>query len=128
MPLSNFQMRIYLGILMLALAATGCVSKSEADARARAAYVAGQQAAYQSMQGSMTDIVVLGNVQKHHVPWVDGLTLAQALATANYTGSQDPKEIILKRNSVETQVDPKKLLNGRDMPLQPGDVISVIGQ
>ena len=128
MPLSNFQMRIYLGILALALAATGCVSKSEADARARAAYVAGQQAAYQSMQGSMTDIVVLGNVKTHHVPWVNGLTLAQALATANYTGSQDPQQIILKRNTVETQVDPKMLLNGRDMPLQPGDVISVIGQ
>jgi len=128
MPLSKFQMRVCLGILMLAVAATGCVSKSEADARVRAAYVAGQQAAYQSMQGTMTDIVILGNVKTHHVPWVNGLTLAQALATANYTGSQDPQQIILKRNTVETQVDPKMLLDGRDMPLQPGDVISVIGQ
>ena len=121
-------MRVYLGILMLALAAAGCVSKSRADAQARAAYLAGQQAAYQSMQGTMTDIVILGQVQKHHVPWVEGLTLAQALATANYTGSQDPQQIILKRNSVETQIDPKVLLNGRDMPLQPGDVISIVGQ
>jgi hypothetical protein len=128
MPLSNFQMRVCLGILMLAVVATGCVSKSEADARVRAAYVAGQQAAYQSMQGSMTDIVILGNVKTHHVPWVNGLTLAQALATATYTGTQDPQQIILKRNTVETQVDPKLLLGGRDLALQPGDVISVIGQ
>ena len=113
---------------MLAVVATGCVSKSEADARVRAAYVAGQQAAYQSMQGSMTDIVILGNVKTHHVPWVNGLTLAQALATATYTGTQDPQQIILKRNTVETQVDPKLLLGGRDLALQPGDVISVIGQ
>jgi hypothetical protein len=121
-------MRLYLGILVLALAAAGCVTKSQADAQARAAYMAGQQAAYQSIQGGMTDITVLGSVQKHHVPWVTGLTLAQALATANYTGSQDPQEIILKRNSVETLIDTKQLLNGQDVSLQPGDVISVIGQ
>lgn len=113
---------------MLALAATGCVSKSEADARARAAYMAGQQAAYQSIQGTMTDVTFLGSVEKHHVPWKTGLTLAQALAAANYTGKEDPQEIILKRNSVETLVDPKQLLEGRDVSLQPGDVISVIGQ
>lgn len=128
MPLSNFQMRVYLGILVLALAAAGCVSKSEADARARAAYMAGQQAAYQSIQGTMTDVTFLGSVEKHHVPWATGLTLAQALATANYTGKEDPQEIILKRNSVETLVDPKQLLNGQDVSLRPGDVISVIGQ
>lgn len=112
----------------MTLAATGCVSKSEADARARAAYMAGQQAAYQSIQGGMSDITFLGSVEKHHVPWTTGLTLAQALATANYTGKEDPQQIILKRNSVETLVDPKQLLNGQDVSLQPGDVISVIGQ
>jgi outer membrane lipoprotein-sorting protein len=128
MPLSNFQKRIYLGILMLTLAATSCVSKSEADARARAAYMAGQQAAYQSIQGTMTDVTFLGSVEKHHVPWATGLTLAQALAAANYTGKEDPQEIILKRNSVETLIDPKQLLEGRDVSLQPGDVVSVIGQ
>jgi len=121
-------MRICFCLLILSLAAAGCVSKSRADAESRAAYVAGQRAAYQSMQGAMTDITVLGQVQKHQVPWVAGLTLAQALATADYTGSQDPQEIILKRNSVETQIDLKQLLNGRDVPLQPGDVILVIGQ
>jgi hypothetical protein len=129
MTLLNFQMRIFLGMLILvALAATGCVSRSKAAAQARQAYMAGQQAAYQSMGGAITDVVVLGNVQKHEVPWVAGLTLAQALATANYLGSQDPQSIILKRNSVETQIDPKQLLNGQDVPLQPGDVISVVGQ
>jgi hypothetical protein len=121
-------MRIYLGIVILVLVAVGCVTKSQADAQARAAYMAGQQAAYQSIQGGMTDITFLGSVKNHHVPWATGLTLAQALATASYTGSQDPQEIIVKRNSVETLVDPKQLLNGQDVSLQPGDVISVIGQ
>jgi hypothetical protein len=114
--------------LVLVLTTTGCVSKSKADAEARAAYIAGQRAAYQSMGGAITDVVVFGNVQKHEVPWVDGLTLSQALATANYLGVHDPQDIILKRNSVETEINPKDLLNGQDMDLKPGDQISVVGQ
>jgi outer membrane lipoprotein-sorting protein len=121
-------MNILFGILILALVAAGCVTKSKADAQARAAYIAGQEAAYKSMGGTMTDVVVLGDVQKHEVPWVEGLTLAQALATANYTGQHDPQTIVLKRNTVETQIDPKQLLSGQDVSLQPGDVISVVGQ
>lgn len=107
---------------------TGCVTKATADAQAKAAFLAGEKAAYQSMQSSATDITVLGNVQKHQIPWVEGMTLAQALATATYTGAHDPTDLILRRNSVQTEVDPRDLLNGRDVPLHPGDVISVIGQ
>jgi hypothetical protein len=128
MALFNFQMRLLFCLLVLALVAAGCVTKSHADAQARAAYLAGQQAAYQSMGQTMTDVVVLGNVDKHEVPWVQGLTLTQALGTANYKGAQDPVMIILKRNSVETDIDPKQLLNGQDVTLQPGDVVSVVGQ
>ena len=128
MRLFNLEMKVFLGTLVLALAATGCVTKSKADAQARAAYMAGQQAAYQSMGGAVTDVVVFGNVQKHEVPWVDGLTLAQALATANYLGSHDPQDIILKRNSIETEINPKDLLNGQNVELKPGDQISVVGQ
>jgi hypothetical protein len=127
--LSKFEMKILAGVLILALvAATGCVTKSKADAQARAAYLAGQKTAYQSMGAQMMNVVVLGSVEKHEVPWVEGLTLGQALAAANYTGLHDPENIILKRNSAEMPVDPKQLLNGKDIQLQPGDVISVIGQ
>jgi hypothetical protein len=128
MRFSNFKMKALFGALALALAATGCVTKSKADAQARAAYIAGQRAAYQSMGGAMADVVVLGNVQKHEVPWVDGLTLAQALATANYLGTHDPEDILLKRNSVETEISPKDLLNGKDVELKAGDQILVVGQ
>lgn len=107
---------------------SGCVTKATADAQAKAAFVAGEKAAFQSMQSNTTDVIVLGNVKKHDIPWVSGMTLAQALATANYTGAHDPTDIILRRNSVQTEVDPKDLLNGKDVPLHPGDVISVIGQ
>jgi hypothetical protein len=121
-------MRLFFGILLLALVASGCVTKSQADAQSRAAFLAGQQAAYQSMGQTMTDVVVLGPVEKHEIPWVTGLTLVQAIATANYTGPHDPTEIILKRNSVQQRIDPKQLLGGQDMTLQPGDIITMIGQ
>ena len=124
-------MRIFYVILILAVAlagVAGCVTKSQADAQARAAYLAGEKAAYQTIASSQTDILVLGNVQKHQVPWVAGLTLTQALATAVYTGQHDPQDIILKRNSVERHIDPKELLNGQDVTLQAGDVILVVGQ
>jgi hypothetical protein len=121
--------QIFCGVLIFALAAmTGCVTKSQADAEARAAYLAGQKAAYETIGATQTNIVVLGAVQKHEVPWVVGLTLTQAIATAQYTGTHDPEVILLKRNSAETQIDPGQLLNGKDVPLQPGDVISVVGQ
>jgi hypothetical protein len=107
---------------------TGCVSKSKADAQARAAFMAGQKSAYQSMVASQTDVIVLGNVQKHDLPWTTGMTLVQAIADAEYTGRQDPTDITLKRNSVQTEIDPKQLLGGRDMTLQPGDVIILMGQ
>jgi hypothetical protein len=127
MPPSNFQIKIFLGLLMLALAAVGCVTKSREQQEVSAAYLAGQEAAYKSM-GTQSNVVVLGDVQKHEVPYVAGLTLAQAIGTANYTGMHDPKVILVKRGDSQTTVDPRDLLNGKDIPLQTGDIITVIGQ
>ncbi len=122
-------MRVLVYILMLAVvAATGCVTKSKADKEVRDAYLAGEKQAYQSMGAQMTNVVILGDVDKHEIPWVAGLTLTQALVTANYKGMHVPQMILLKRNSVETQIDPKRLLNGEDVKLQPGDLVSVVGQ
>jgi hypothetical protein len=116
-------------ILFFALVTfTGCVTKSTAEAQARAAYLAGQKDAYKTL-GAQLKVVVLGDVQRHVVPWVDGLTLSQAIATANYQGLHDPKDIIIESsNGAITHVAPKKLLNGPSPVLQPGDVITVVGQ
>lgn len=122
-------MKIAAVISILGLvAASGCVTGSQEAANSRAAFIAGEKAAYQSMEQSMLDVVILGEVQKHQIPWVAGLTLAHAIETANYTGAHDPTEIVVRRNSTETRIDPKTLLNGKDMALEPGDTIMVIGQ
>jgi hypothetical protein len=59
------------------------------------------------------------------VPWVAGLTLAQAVATANYLDSQAPGQIIITRQGESAKLDPDVLLNGVQVPLEPGDVIEL---
>ena len=108
------------------LALSGCVTKSKANAEARAAYVAGQKDAYAAIAATQrSGIKVIGPVQHADVPWVEGLTLAQAIATATYTAPGNPKEIILHRRGGSATIDPKDLLNGHDVPLEPGDTIAL---
>jgi hypothetical protein len=119
-------MKILFALLILPLAAAGCVSKTTAQAEARAAYAAGQRDAYARIADAQrTGIKVVGPVQNPQVPWVEGLTLAQAIATANYTADGTPKEILLLRRGESAVIDPKDLLNGRDVPLEPGDTITL---
>jgi len=107
----------------------GCVSKAKAQARAQQAYLAGQNAALRRQQAEAEaqapGVTVVGPVQYPDVPWVEGLTLAQAVATANYLGQHDPKEIIITRQGESAKLAPKMLLNGADVPLEPGDIITI---
>ena len=122
----EFQMKLFVVILFLALVAGGCTTKSKAKADARAAYLAGQNAVLSRQQMQQrTSIVVIGSVQNPEVEWVEGLTLAQAIATANYTGFREPKEIILTRRGEDGRINPKDLLHGADVPLEPGDTITI---
>jgi hypothetical protein len=103
------------------------VTKSKAEAQAREAYLAGQNAALrqQQAQAQAPGVTVIGPVQNPDVPWVEGLTLTQAIATAKYLGQHDPKEIILTRQGESAKLAPKMLLNGADVPLEPGDTITI---
>src|ERR1035437_11017856 len=83
-----FQSRpISLCVLLLAVLLGGCVSKSKADARARAAFIAGQQQAVarmQQIQGQGPSVTINGEVRNRVVPWTEGLTLAKAVVAADY--------------------------------------------
>jgi hypothetical protein len=59
------------------------------------------------------------------IPWTDGLTLAQAIVAANYSAHGNPKEIILLRRDESASIDPSDLLRGHDVPLEPGDTITL---
>lgn len=127
----GFEMKLFFGVLILALAAAGCTTKSQARLEARDAFLAGQnsilrrQQAQAQTQSKEPSVTIDGPVQNRQVPWVDGLTLAQALATANYLGAYDPKQIILTRQGESATLDPKILFNGTVVPLQAGDVIEL---
>jgi len=104
----------------------GCTTKSVAQAKAQQAFLAGQNAALRQQQASQfSGVTVVGPVQNPQVPWVAGLTLAQAIATANYLDSHEPEQIIITRQGESAQLDPKILLNGAQVPLEPGDVIEL---
>ena len=119
--------------LLLAVAFSGCVSKSKAQAQARRAYIAGQQETMVRMQQMQTQgqgpcVTVNGEVRNHVVPWTEGMTLAKALVAADYLGVADPGQVIILRNGVGMRVEPRKLLSGEDIPLQPGDVVHLLQQ
>ncbi len=112
-------------MLLLVLAVVGCTTKSRARQDAQGAFLAGQNAALRQQQASSPGVTILGAVQHAAVPWVAGLTLAQAVATADYIGLHEPRQIILSRQGESAALDPKVLLNGVVVPLEPGDVVEI---
>lgn len=70
-------------------------------------------------------VTIVGPVQHPQVPWVEGLNLAQAIATANYVGADPPKQIIITRHGESATMDASALLNGANIPLEIGDVVEL---
>jgi hypothetical protein len=119
-------MKTLIALLLLSLAVSGCVTRTKARADARAAYLSGQKDAFATIAAAQrTGIKVFGPVQNPEVSWVEGLTLGQAIATATYTARGNPKEIILLRRGESAMIDPRDLLSGHDVPLEPGDTITL---
>ncbi|HEY1662099.1 MAG TPA: hypothetical protein VGI03_06745 [Verrucomicrobiae bacterium] len=117
-------MRFPVFILILALAAAGCASNAaKSQLQQRQAYLAGQNAVLQQQQNP--SVTVLGDVQNNRVPWVPGLTLSQAIASANYLGNDAPKQITITRDGEKAVLGPEVLLQGKVVPLEIGDVIEL---
>lgn len=124
------RMQRFICWLLLTTLATGCVSKTkarnEARAEAQRAYLAGQNDALkQQMAQQQAAVTVNGAVQNSRVPWVVGMTVTQAIATANYLGVNAPQQIILTRAGEDGVIDPQTLVNGVQIPVEPGDVITL---
>ena len=115
--------------LLLCSALAGCVTKAQAKARERAAYIAGEQAAVVRLQQSQAQgpsVRINGPVKNPVVPWTEGLTLSQAIFAAEYQTVGDPLEIMVVRGGLARLVNVRNLLGGQDVPLQPGDVIQIV--
>ena len=115
------------GFALLPLA-FGCVSKATAQAQARAAYLQGQQQALERMQQTQArgpTVTFIGEVRNQLIPWTADLTLARAIVAADYYGPSDPSTIVVIRDGQQTAYDPKKLLQGNDVLLEPRDVVEI---
>ena len=122
----NKPMKVLLIILVLTLALSGCTTKSRARKDSQTAFLAGQNAALRQQLAAQTaGVTIVGAVQNPNVPWVAGLTLAQAVATANYSGADAPKQIIITRQGESAALDAKVLLDGTVVPLEVGDVVEL---
>ena len=112
-------------ILILMLLTTGCSTRTK-QLEAQHAMLLQQNAALKrQLAASLKGVTVIGPVENSFVPWVSGLTLAQALATANYLDPNEPKEIIITRQGETASLDAQALLSGTAIPLEMGDVIEV---
>ena len=114
------------GSLLFVLPLAGCMSRSKAKAQAQAAFAAGQQQGLAQMRDAQrTNIRVIGNVRNPDVAWTQGLTLAQAIVAAGCYDQSDPREVVVIRRGERITIDPKILLRGDDVPLEPGDAIEI---
>lgn len=124
---------VLVSTLLAALSLTGCMSKSQAQAQARMAYLAGQRDAVAELNRNQnpvappdnmpSNITFIGPVENPVISWTEGLTLGKAILTAVYHSQIDPTMITILRSNAEHQIDPARLLSGQDFPLLPGDVV-----
>jgi hypothetical protein len=121
-------MRQITGILFLVLLLTGCVSKKEAEMQARQAYMEGQQQAAKQWQAERPpEVIVHGPVRNPTVPWVDDLSLAQAIVDADYTGFMNPILIrVIRNGQMVEEMKGIDLLHHQDFPLEPGDIVDIV--
>lgn len=115
-------------LLALLLPAAGCTTKARARRDAQQSFQEGQRqmlAAQQQAQAAQQPMVWFrGLVRQTRVPWVEGLTLSQGLAAAQYTGALNPSVILVIRQGQVYRIDPQRLLRGEEDPeLLPGDVV-----
>ena len=116
----------FASLLAVVLASSGCTTKSKARVQSQTAFTAGQQQALNQLnEARRINIRVVGPVQNPEVTWSEGLTLAKTIAAARITVRQDPKAIFIIRQGERAFVDPKWLLRGGDLPLEPGDTVEI---
>ena len=123
-------MQIHIGIVIILILAAatlaGCTTKAKARAEAQKAFMAAQAQALQSAQAQPASVTISGQVRNRVIPWQEGLTLAQAIDAAVYTGFSDPRLIRLRRGPEFLDISPNELLQGKvNPPLEAGDVIEL---
>ena len=116
--------------LALVVVMSGCASKADVKLREENAYLRGhldaaEKQRQQQLQQQPT-VFFTGLVRRTRVPWREDLTLTQALAEAQFTGTSDPTVLRIQRKGQVYTVDVRRLLRGQEDPVLEGnDVVEV---
>jgi len=112
-------------VIVLGLSTVGCVTRSQSRLESQNAFLTGQNAALRQQLAQYNGITFIGAVKNAQVPWVVGLTLKQAVATADYIGEDDPRAVIITRQGDSAVLDADVLLNDKEIPLEAGDIVEI---
>ena len=112
--------------LLLATLATGCTSKSKAQSNAAKAFRAGQAQAAMAAEARQSGITFSGPVLNPHVQWTEGLTLAQAIVVARWSGLKDPRLVVITRAGERVELTPNESVAAAQLTLEPGDVVELV--
>ena len=114
-------------VLLQIVYLAGCTTKKQAKQEASKAFAAGKAQALNGMQKQEPVVTVVGQVRNHTVPWQEGLTLAQAIDAAVYTGFSNPRLIRLTRGEESIEIAVRDLLRGANNPaVEAGDVVEIM--
>ena len=121
--ISRLLLPVFLSILQLT---TACETKTRARLEAQRAYLAGEAQAADQARAQPPVVLVKGQVVNSIIPWTPNLTLAHAINAADYTGYLNPRLIRVTHDGQTSEIKPGDLLNGQDLPVQPGDTIEIV--
>ena len=71
-------------------------------------------------------IAFTGPVLNPIVPWTEGLTLAQAIVAARWSGLTDPRLVIVTRAGERVELTPNESVAAAELPLEPGDAVELV--
>lgn len=121
--------RAWLPLACLCLGfATGCVSRKEAALQQEHAYAQGRQQAlvFQQTQPAPRQVFFRGAIRKPILEWSEGMTLAEGILEAEYSGRRAPRHVQIRSWQGELiEVDARTLLDGDDYLLEAGDIVEV---
>jgi hypothetical protein len=119
--------RLVVPVLMtIAVSLTGCASRPGQATKAQQQFAAGQESILNLLQQSGIAVVrVVGPFQRPMLAWKPGMTLAQVILEAGYLEARQPGQIFIERGGTVLPIELAELLDGKDVPVESGDVIHV---
>jgi len=126
----NSPCRIFIQVVahcLIITGMTGCASGEHKPSKAQTQFAAGQEEAFALLQRSGIYVVrMVGPFQRPVVLWREEMTLAQAILDAGFLGQDAPTQILIQHGLIMERIAPARLLQGEDVPIQPGDVIHIL--